>query len=158
VPAGDQLRSGVPERGELIVLYSPHFDAAPPVRSAFDCPAAAVHLIGFEGARSGDSTARVLIRTLRHPNARREPFDAVLPQVMIRLVQRMGDPVAETLPLSPPWVLATDSSGYGQIIAPPGIYRVQFHRVGFRSGEGVLQLRPAAGDSLHVYMDAAAIC
>ena len=154
--AGQQV--GVGDRGERIVVTSPHFDDPPPVLSGLNCPAASVYLIGFEGRADARVVTELKMRTLKHPNARRDPFDAALPDVLVRVIERMDDRETVLLPAAPPWVFMTDSAGYGSVVVPPGVYRVQFRRIGYRPGIGTLQLRAADGDSLHAYMDAAAIC
>lgn len=156
-PVAQEL-TGVGHRGERIVLASPHFDDPPPVISGLNCPAAPVYLIGFEGRAASRAATELTMRTLKHPNARRDPFEAALSDVLVRVVERIDDRETRLLPAAPPWVLITDSAGYGNLVVPSGVYRVQFQWIGYRPGIGTLQLRAADGDSLHVYMDAAAAC
>ena len=153
-----QQRLGEGDRRERIVVTSPHFDDPPPVLSGLNCPAASVYLIGFEGRAASGAVTGLKMRTLKHPNARRDPFDAALPDVLVRVIERIDDRETGLLPAAAPWVLMTDSAGYGNFAVPPGVYRVQFQRIGYRPGMGTLQLRAADGDSLHAYMDAAAVC
>lgn len=95
---------------------------------------------------------------MRHPNAGNNAAYRELSGVLIRLVFRAEGQEWTALPLREPWVALTDSVGYARFTVPPGVYRLRFQLIGFKEGTGVVNIRSAAGDSLHAYMDAAAIC
>lgn len=147
------------DRSERIVLYSPHFDEAPPLKRPFRCPAAAVHLIGFESpSMLEDRIAGLAIQVLEHPHGHDNVAYRELRGTLIRLLSRSEGADWTPLPLEEPWVALTDSAGHARFSVPPGVYRVRFQLIGFREGTGVINVRSAAGDSLHAFMDAAAIC
>jgi hypothetical protein len=52
----------------------------------------------------------------------------------------------------------TDSTGAARFTATAGVYRIKFLQLGHRGGEGIIRIRESAHDSLHAYLDQAAIC
>jgi hypothetical protein len=146
-------------RADRIVVGSPHFDEAPAVSAPFNCPANALHLIGYESAQSG-ARAPLTIRTLIHPH--NVPWSGIaspmLAEVSVRFAARMEGSVGDTLPLQEPWLALTDSTGRAVFDIPSGVYRVRFEALGFRGGAAIVRVRNSAGDSLRAFLDARPVC
>ncbi|MEX2281125.1 MAG: hypothetical protein WEE89_01430 [Gemmatimonadota bacterium] len=55
-------------------------------------------------------------------------------------------------------MLLTDSMGAARFTAAAGVYRVKLMQIGYASAEGIIRIRESSRDSLHAYLDQAAIC
>jgi hypothetical protein len=158
LPVGTAARAqtaGEWSRTERVVLYSPHFDLVPAPYGGLSCPAQPLRLYGFE-TRPTDTAATLLVRLFGPSNIRFGP-PQVVPNEPVQLSRRWLDDHFVDLPESEVWSVSTDSSGGAVLRVPPGIYEMHI-RTGAPLGRGIIQVRPGAQDSLHVYILPLALC
>jgi hypothetical protein len=147
-------------RADRIVLHSPHFDEPDPVRGPLNCAARPLRLFGFETKLApSDSFSTLHVRVLRYvePELGTTRFEPLL-GTMVRLSHLIAQGAVNELPIAAGFVGMTDEAGAVSLVARPGTYRLQIGHLGFRGGQGLVRIRPAASDSLRAYVEVAAIC
>lgn len=147
-------------RAHRVVIYSPHFDEPDPERNGLNCAGKPARMFGFESDqthRDAVSTLRVRVlslRTLEPGVVRRIALDGA----SLQLTHRIEGESEQQLPLSARYAGIVGPDGGLDFSVPPGVYRLRVGYLGYRSGDGIIQFRQFAHDSLHVYLDQAAIC
>ena len=145
-------------RSGRVVLYSPHFDEPDPAEYHFACSPKSMRLYGFEHASAtGDSVARLAVRVF-HLAGPEKPGYVPLPEAVVQLTHRIIDGIEEALPLGGGFAGSTGPDGLTHLRAAPGIYRVKVMGIRHRTGEGLIQMRALAADSLHAYVHQSAVC
>ena len=142
-------------RQDRVVVYSPHFDAPALAWGVLSCPAGPLALYGFE-TETRDQPAELLVRVFGFFGDRRggNPLHAA----MLFLTHKLTSDSTIALPQRDPYIALTDSVGTARFNAAAGVYRVKFQQLGYLGGEGIIRIRESARDSLHAYLDQAAIC
>jgi hypothetical protein len=153
-------RSTTTSRAQRVVIHSPHFDEPDPERGHLNCAARPVRLFGFETAsNSTDSASTMHVRVFRSLTPEPGVIQHVsLNGVIVQLTHLIDNGSERRLPVTLRFGGTTSADGGLHLSAPPGVYRIRVMNIGYRSGEGVIQFRHFARDSLHVFMDEAAIC
>ena len=143
------------QREARVVVYSPHVDAWAPAWGVLSCPAGPLALHGFE-TETRDLPAELLVRVFGFSADRRGGNP--LHTAMLALTHKLTSDSTIALPQRNPYIALTDSVGAARFRAAAGVYRIKFLQIGYRGGEGVIRIRESARDSLHAYLDQAAIC
>lgn len=157
---GQRSRPMPLSRAHRVVIHSPHFDEPDPEQGVLNCPAKPAQMFGFESDEvHGDSVSKLRVRVLSwlapEPGVVR---NIGLNGALLQLTHQVVGGSEQQLPRTARYAGITGSNGGLDISVPPGVYRLKVAHIGYRSGEGVIQFRQFAHDSLHVYLDQAAIC
>lgn len=147
-------------RQDRVVIHSPHFDEPDPTRGHLNCSARPLRLFGTESGPSGtESVPSLAVRVVRYvePELGVTRFES-LPGAMVQLTHHVAEDGDRELPRDPDRGGRTDADGIVIVRAPVGTYRLRLMGMGFRGGEGLIRIRDAPSDTVHAYMDVAAIC
>ena len=167
--AQEEIPLPLPEldRGERVVLYSPHFDMRLPKSGGLTCPPGPLHLYGFETAETRER-AILRVRTFVFDPGRLDqyvyPADEPRVEVLtpveatVRLTHRIEEGEEVELPRRPPWIEVADSTGLAMLAVRPGVYRIRLDWGWTEVNDGVVRVRNLRRDSIHAYVMPGAIC
>jgi hypothetical protein len=150
-----QIPGHVSREGRVVV-YSPHFDTPAPAWGGLSCPARPLALYGFETDPGRANSGELLVRVFDYFKDGRG--GTPLRAAMLFLTHKLTPDSTIVLPQQNPHTALTDSTGAARFSTAAGVYRIKFLQLGYLGGEGIIRIRENTRDSLHAYLDQAAIC